>query len=95
LTCFSSWHPQRKGRTLRKGKQSPATCLGRSLAKYGAVNVDTLQAICDNGRCDSMRNGLPLDKDADHTTATTAQSMSYLYTTVFKALALARAVAPH
>ena len=66
--------------------------LSEYAAKYGAITVDALQAICDNGRCESMRNGLPLYKDADHITATTARSMSYLYTTVFKSLA--RAVAP-
>ena len=52
--------------------------LGEYAAKYGATTVDALQAICDNGRCDSMRNGLPLYKDSDHITATTARSMSYL-----------------
>jgi len=61
--------------------------LGEYAAKYGATTVDALQAICDNGRCDSMRNGLPLYKDSDHITATTARSMSYLYTTVLKSLA--------
>jgi hypothetical protein len=56
-------------------------------AKYGAITVDALQGICDNGRCDSMRNGLPLYRDSDHITATTARSLSYLYTPVFKTLA--------
>ncbi|PSH59933.1 acyltransferase [Phyllobacterium endophyticum] len=62
-------------------------------AKYGATTVDALQAICANGRCDSMRNGLPLYKDSDHITATTARSLSYLYTPVFKSLAGALGIA--
>ncbi|CAN7149067.1 acyltransferase [Phyllobacterium sp. LjRoot231] len=66
--------------------------LGEYAAKYGAITIDALPAICNNGRCDSMRDGLPLYKDSDHITATTARSMSYLYTTVLKSLA--RAVAP-
>ena len=62
-------------------------------AKYGAITVDALQGICDNGRCDSMRNGLPLYRDSDHITATTARSLSYLYTPVFKTLAGALGIA--
>ncbi|WP_431323514.1 acyltransferase family protein [Rhizobium sp. YTU87027] len=53
--------------------------LTRLAAKYGASIVDPLPAICGDGRCDAMRNGLPLYKDADHITATFARSLGALY----------------
>ncbi len=56
--------------------------LGRLAAKYGATIVDPLPSICGNGRCDAVRNGLPLYKDADHLTATFAQTLSPLYVPV-------------
>ena len=56
--------------------------LGRLAAKYGATIVDPLPSICGNGRCDAVRNGLPLYKDADHLTATFAQTLSPPYVPV-------------
>ncbi|MFB2566916.1 SGNH hydrolase domain-containing protein [Rhizobium sp. IMFF44] len=53
--------------------------LGRLAAKYRATIIDPLPSICSNGRCDALRNGLPLYKDADHLTATFATTLSSLY----------------
>jgi len=53
--------------------------LTRLAAKYRAAIVDPLPTICSNGQCDAVRDGLPIYKDADHITATTAGSLSYLY----------------
>jgi len=53
--------------------------LSRLAAKYGDTIVDPLPSICNNGRCDAVRNGLPLYKDADHLTATFATTLSPLY----------------
>jgi hypothetical protein len=53
--------------------------LTRLAAKYGASVVDPLPAICKNGHCDAVRDGLPMYKDADHITATMARSLTPLY----------------
>ncbi|WP_246703351.1 SGNH hydrolase domain-containing protein [Rhizobium sp. P28RR-XV] len=53
--------------------------LSRLAAKYGATIIDPLPSICGNGRCDAVRNGLPLYKDADHLAATFATTLSPLY----------------
>jgi len=55
-------------------------------SKYDAVIVDPLPAFCSNGHCDAARDGIPLYRDADHITATTAKSLSYLYLPVFRSL---------
>ncbi|NTJ62184.1 acyltransferase [Agrobacterium rhizogenes] len=53
--------------------------LTRLAAKYGTAIIDPLPLLCGSGRCDSVRNGLPLYKDADHLTATFAATLSPLY----------------
>lgn len=57
--------------------------LTRFAAKYGAALVDPLPAFCSEGRCSALRGGLPLFKDSNHITATTARSLSYLYAPIF------------
>lgn len=56
--------------------------LTRLAARYGAALIDPLPSLCSNGRCDAVRNGLPLYKDADHLTATFAATLSPLYVPV-------------
>jgi hypothetical protein len=56
--------------------------LTRLAARYGAALIDPLPSLCSHGRCDAVRNGLPLYKDADHLTATFAATLSPLYVPV-------------
>jgi peptidoglycan/LPS O-acetylase OafA/YrhL len=57
--------------------------LTKLAAKYGASIIDPVPAFCSNGRCDAVRDGMPLYKDADHLTAAAARSLGYLYQPVF------------
>jgi peptidoglycan/LPS O-acetylase OafA/YrhL len=62
------------------------TILAHLAAKYGASIVDPFSAVCSNGHCDSVRNGLPLYKDADHITATFSATLGGLYFPMLKDL---------
>ncbi|AYG69791.1 MULTISPECIES: acyltransferase family protein [unclassified Rhizobium] len=64
---------------IEKRQALPHTILSRLAAKYGATIIDPLPSICSNGRCDAVRSGLPLYKDADHLAATFATTLSPLY----------------
>ncbi|KAA1183595.1 acyltransferase [Rhizobium tropici] len=64
---------------IEKRQALPHAILSRLAAKYGATIIDPLPAICGIVRCDAVRNGLPLYKDADHLTATFATTLSPLY----------------
>jgi len=71
---------------IAKRQALSRTILSRFAARYGATIIDPLPAICSDGRCDSVRNGLPLYKDADHLTATFARELSSLYTPVLSSV---------
>ncbi|MDE1993217.1 MAG: acyltransferase [Rhizobiaceae bacterium] len=60
--------------------------LAQFAQSYYAEIVDPLPAFCANQHCDALRNGVPLYKDADHITATTSASLSYLFQPVFESL---------
>jgi peptidoglycan/LPS O-acetylase OafA/YrhL len=57
--------------------------LARMAKTYGASIVDPLPALCPNNHCETLRDGMPIFRDADHITATTSRSLSYLFTPVF------------
>ncbi len=67
---------------IKKRQALSHVILSRVAAKYGATIIDPLPAICSSDRCDAVRNGLPLYKDADHLTATFAATLSSLYVPV-------------
>lgn len=71
--------------------------LNRVAGKYGVTIIDPLPSICSNGRCDALRDGLPLYKDADHLTATFATTLSPLYVPVLSEVrnSLAAVTAAH
>ncbi|MBB3428307.1 peptidoglycan/LPS O-acetylase OafA/YrhL [Rhizobium sp. BK312] len=82
---------------IEKRQALSRTILSRLAAKYGVTIVDPLPFICSNGRCDAVRNGLPLYKDADHLTATFATTLSPLYLRVLSDVrnSLAASTATH
>jgi hypothetical protein len=59
------------------------TLLETAATIYGASIVDPLPFFCSDAHCDAMRDGVALYKDADHITETTAQRLSYFYTSLF------------
>ncbi|MEZ2131256.1 MULTISPECIES: acyltransferase family protein [unclassified Sinorhizobium] len=68
---------------VEKRQALSRSILTRLAAKHGDRIVDPLPAICSNGHCDAVRNGMPLYKDADHLTATFSGSLGYLYAPIF------------
>lgn len=64
---------------IEKRQALSRAILTRLAAKYEATVVDPFPAICSNDRCDAVRGGLPIYKDADHLTATFARGLGSLY----------------
>lgn len=71
---------------IEKRQALSRSILTRLAAKYGDTIVDPLPAICGNGHCDAVRNGMPLYKDADHLTATFSRGLGYLYAPIFSTI---------
>ncbi len=80
--------------TIEKRQALSHVILSRVAAKYSATVIDPLPAICGSDRCDTVRNGLPLYKDADHLTATFAATLSSLYLPVLSELRNSAAANP-
>jgi hypothetical protein len=67
---------------ISKRQALSRSLLTRMAGTYGASIVDPLPALCPNNHCETIRNGLPIYRDADHITTTTSRSLSYLFTDV-------------
>jgi len=68
---------------IAKRQALSRTLLTNFAANYGASIVDPLSALCSNGHCNAVRDGMPLYQDADHLAAAAARSLGYLYKPVF------------